>query len=75
MSQIEKLDLRGLKCPLPALMARKKLAALQAGETLLVLTSDPMALVDIPHMCHQENHDLLESLSASGHHRFRIRRG
>ena len=71
----EELDLRGLKCPLPALLARKKLTALPAGETLLVLASDPLAAVDIPHMCHQEGHELLESVAAPGHHRFVIRRG
>ena len=71
----EELDLRGLKCPLPALMTRKKLAALPAGETLLVLASDPLSVVDIPHMCTQEGHALLESVAASGHHRFLIRRG
>jgi len=71
---MEELDLRGLKCPLPALMARKKLASLQAGETLLVLASDPLSVVDIPHMCTQEGHTLLESVAASGHHRFLIRR-
>ena len=72
---MEELDLIGLKCPLPALMARRKLAALQTGETLLVLASDPMAVVDIPHMCHQEGHELLESVPASGHHRFLVQRG
>ena len=45
------LDLRGLKCPLPALMARRKLAALAPGETIWVLASDPLSVVDIPHMC------------------------
>ena len=72
---MEELDLRGLKCPLPALMARKKLASLRAGETLAILASDPLATVDIAHMCHQEGHELLESASASGHHRFLVRRG
>ena len=71
----EELDLRGLKCPLPALMARKKLATLRTGETLMVLASDPLSTVDIPHMCHQEGHELLEDVAASGHHRFLIRRG
>ena len=73
--QMEELDLRGLKCPLPALMTRRKLATLKTGERLSVLASDPLAVVDIPHMCHQENHELLESVSASGQHRFLIRRG
>jgi len=72
---MEELDLRGLKCPLPALMARKKLAALKSGEALAVLANDPLAAVDIPHMCHQEGHALIESVSASDHHRFLIRRG
>lgn len=72
---MEELDLRGLKCPLPALMARKRLAALQIGETLLVLASDPLSAVDIPHMCHQEGHELVESVSGPDCRRFLIRRG
>lgn len=71
----EELDLRGLKCPLPALMARKKLAALPPGATIWVLSSDPLSAVDIPHMCHQEGHALLKSNPAPGHQRFLIRRG
>jgi tRNA 2-thiouridine synthesizing protein A len=75
MVKMEELDLRGLKCPLPALMTRKRLLGLRSGETLLVLASDPMAVVDIPHMCHQEGHELLESDRTSDYHRFLIRRG
>ncbi len=71
----EELDLRGLKCPLPALMTRKKLSTMRASETLEVLASDPLSAVDIPHMCHQEGHALLESGQADNHHRFLIRRG
>jgi tRNA 2-thiouridine synthesizing protein A len=70
----EELDLRGLKCPLPALMARRKLAALAPGETIWVLASDPLAVVDIPHMCSTEGHALLETARAGDHHRFLIRR-
>jgi tRNA 2-thiouridine synthesizing protein A len=71
---MEDLDLRGLKCPLPALMARRKLAALAPGETIWVLASDPLAVVDIPHMCSTEGHTLLERAHAGDHHRFLIRR-
>ena len=42
-------------------MARKRLAALQPGETIWVLASDPLSVVDIPHMCAQEGHDVIES--------------
>ena len=72
---MEELDLRGLKCPLPAMLARKKLAAMPAGESIWVLASDPLSVVDIPHMCGQEGHALIESKTAPDHHRFLIRRG
>jgi tRNA 2-thiouridine synthesizing protein A len=48
------LDLRGLKCPLPALMARRYLKRAKPGATVLVLTDDPMAPIDVPHMCRSE---------------------
>jgi len=48
------LDLRGLKCPLPSLFARRTLARAPRGSSLTVLTDDPMASIDIPHMCRQE---------------------
>ena len=51
----EVLDLRGLKCPLPALFARRRLQRAVPGETIIVLTDDPLAPVDIPHMCTQED--------------------
>jgi len=50
----EVLDLRGLKCPLPALMARRHLKRAKAGANVLVLTDDPMAPIDVPHMCRSE---------------------
>ena len=71
---MDELDLRGLKCPLPALMARRKLAALAPGETVWVLASDPLSVVDIPHMCGEEGHVLIEQERTADHHRFLIRR-
>ena len=55
----ETLDLRGLKCPLPALLARKRLVRAQAGETICVLTDDPMAPIDVPHMCRNEGFEVV----------------
>jgi len=68
----EPLDLRGLKCPLPALMTRRHLARLPAGAVLSVLTTDPLAVVDIPHMCGEDGHRLLESRKEKDHQLFRI---
>jgi len=53
------LNLRGLKCPLPALRTRKALGALQPGDVLIVECTDPLAGVDIPHLLNQTG-DLLE---------------
>ena len=61
----ETLDLTGLKCPLPALMARRALAQLAPGDDPHRLTSDPLAVVDIPHMCGEEGHSV-ESMTTRG---------
>jgi len=53
------LNLRGLKCPLPALRTRKALGVLQPGDVLIVECTDPLAGVDIPHLLNQTG-DLLE---------------
>jgi tRNA 2-thiouridine synthesizing protein A len=47
---ITKLDLSGLKCPLPVLKTRKALKSLAPGDRLEVRCTDPMAAIDIPHL-------------------------
>lgn len=56
------LDLRGLKCPLPALKTRKALTRIAPGDVLVVECTDPMAAIDIPHLIGQTQ-DELESQS------------
>ena len=58
-TSMEVLDLRGLKCPLPALFARRALSRARAGQEIAVLSDDPLAAIDVPHMCHEEGHDVL----------------
>jgi len=58
------LDLKGLKCPLPALKARKALSRLGAGDRLVVVCTDPMAAIDIPNLV-RETRDALESSEAA----------
>jgi tRNA 2-thiouridine synthesizing protein A len=45
-----KLDLSGLKCPLPALKTRKALKALKPGDVLEVCCTDPLSVIDIPNL-------------------------
>jgi len=68
------LDLTGLKCPLPALMARRTLTRLAPGACITVIASDPLAVVDIPHMCNEEGHTVESVTKQEGRNAFRIRR-
>ena len=45
-----KLDLTGLKCPLPALKTRKALKAITPGDFLEVHCTDPLSVIDIPNL-------------------------
>ena len=74
MSSRLTIDLRGLNCPLPVLRTRKRLSSLKAGAELLVLTTDPLAAIDIPAFCNEAGHELLESQAVEGGHRFLLRR-
>jgi tRNA 2-thiouridine synthesizing protein A len=53
------IDLRGLKCPLPALRTRKALSRLAPGALLVVECTDPLAEIDIPNLV-RETGDALE---------------
>jgi tRNA 2-thiouridine synthesizing protein A len=55
------LDLRGLKCPLPALRTRKALAGMRPGNLLIVECTDPLAGIDIPNLV-RETGDRLEEM-------------
>ncbi|MFD1746475.1 sulfurtransferase TusA family protein [Rhizobium helianthi] len=74
MSSGELYDLRGLKCPLPVLKTRKKMAGLASGACLTLETTDPLAGIDIPHFCHQDGYELVMSERTESGHRFVIRK-
>ena len=57
---MRKLDLRGLKCPLPVLRTRKALAAMTPGECVEVACTDPLSAIDVPNLL-RETGDQLES--------------
>jgi tRNA 2-thiouridine synthesizing protein A len=47
---------RGLQCPLPLVRARRELAAMAAGDTLVVLATDPEAPIDLAALAADEGH-------------------
>ena len=59
------LDLRGLRCPLPVLRAKKALRALPAGATLVLECTDPLTTIDIPNLL-RETGDRLEESTRKG---------
>ncbi|MEL7465018.1 MAG: sulfurtransferase TusA family protein [Pseudomonadota bacterium] len=70
------VDARGLLCPLPVLKARKRLKALAPGEVLEMLADDPAAVVDVPHFCAEQGHELIgQDAAADGATLYRIRKG
>ncbi len=54
-----RLDLTGLKCPLPALRTAKALKSLSPGAVLEVHCSDPLSVIDIPNLV-RETGDMIK---------------
>ena len=46
-------DFTGSKCPLPVLKTRKALSEISVGQTIKVLTDDPLSPIDIKHFCEE----------------------
>lgn len=45
-----RLDLSGLRCPIPALKTRKALTSVSPGDVLEVHCTDPLSVIDIPNL-------------------------
>lgn len=69
-----RLDLKGLKCPLPALHTRRALERAASGERIEVVCTDPMAAIDIPHLVGQLGDVLEASERGEAELVFRIRK-
>lgn len=52
-------DFRGLRCPLPVLKTDRRLAAMEAGARVEIISDDPLAAVDIPHYCREKGHHMV----------------
>jgi tRNA 2-thiouridine synthesizing protein A len=70
------LDLTGLKCPMPALLTEKALRGMRAGERVAVTVTDPLAPLDLRHVCQMGRHALEEErLNENGARQLLIRCG
>jgi tRNA 2-thiouridine synthesizing protein A len=68
------INLRGLKCPLPALKTKKALSGLQADDILIVECTDPLAAIDIPNLLRQTGDALEHNAREKDVMTFRIRK-
>ncbi len=68
------LDLKGLKCPMPALRTRKALVGLPPGTRLVVTCTDPMSVIDIPHLAHETGNVFEGKETEAGVLTFRLRK-
>ncbi len=55
------LDTKGLNCPMPVLKAKKAIKALNTGDTIEILGTDPGSVKDFEAFCGATGHKLLES--------------
>ena len=54
----EKLDARGMNCPLPILKTRKAINQIKRGEILEVTATDPGSVKDMASFCNQTGNRL-----------------
>ncbi len=69
------LDARGLNCPLPILKAKKAINAINSGEVLKIIATDPGSVKDFEAFAKQTGHDLLETTEEGGEYTFMIKKG
>ncbi len=70
------VDSRGLRCPLPVVRARERLAELRPGDRLDVLGDDPLLVLDVQTFCAREGHTFLgERPEPGGGRRLLLRKG
>jgi len=53
------IDAQGLRCPLPVLRLRQRLATLRPRQVVRLVADDPVAEIDVPHFCAEQGHRLL----------------
>lgn len=70
-----RLDVLGLFCPLPILLAAREMKRLQPGDLLEVFGDDPGILEDMPVWCERAGHRLVEMDEEEGVVRSLVEKG
>ena len=59
----QELDCKGMNCPLPILKTKKQMDAMQSGQVLKMVSTDPGSINDMQAFTRRTGHELLESIS------------
>lgn len=71
----EVLDVKGLCCPMPVVKAKKAIEALQIGEVLEIIGTDPGSKGDIPAWAKRGGHEFLGSKEDGEVFHFFVKKG
>ncbi len=64
-----------MSCPMPLLKTKKAIDAINSGEILEVLGTDPGSKNDLPGWCKRAGHEFLGEVEDAGFIRFYIKKG
>ena len=70
----QELDASGLNYPLPILRAKKSLAAMDSGQVLHIIATDPGAVKDFEAFAKQTGNELMESREDAGKFHFLMKK-
>jgi tRNA 2-thiouridine synthesizing protein A len=70
----ERVDAKGLSCPLPIVKTAQAIKTMAAGQILEVLATDPGSVKDFAAWSKTTGHELVESTSDGAVYRFVIRK-
>lgn len=70
----QQLDCKGLNCPLPVLKTKKAVDAMEVGQILEMVSSDPGSIPDMAAWSRKTGHEIVESKEEDGVYWYYIRK-
>ncbi len=72
--EIEKLDIKGQVCPIPAVLTKRKIESLKVGQILEVTGDCAPSLENIEKWARNHGHEVLETSNSGSFFRIKIRK-
>ena len=70
----QKLDCKGLSCPMPIIKLSKTVKKMKSGEVLEMAGTDPGSKTDVPAWCNKTGNEFMEQKEADGAFIFYIKK-